>query len=104
MSLLFLKIQLYVFTSIVTFFAIVFLIDRDRETGQLQLMVNFVTKGDKKELLQPLVDLITAAFPQVVTKESFSFCLDQYDLYLTNYNDTYYGIINYYVLMHLSHG
>lgn len=40
---------------------------RDCETGQLQLMVNFVTKGDNKELLQPLVDQITTAFPQVVS-------------------------------------
>uniref|UniRef100_A0A7I4CQQ9 TRAM domain-containing protein n=1 Tax=Physcomitrium patens TaxID=3218 RepID=A0A7I4CQQ9_PHYPA len=38
---------------------------RDCETGQLQLMVNFVTKGDKKDLLQPLVDQITTSFPQV---------------------------------------
>ncbi|XP_024365603.1 uncharacterized protein [Physcomitrium patens] len=40
---------------------------RDCETGQLQLMVNFVTKGDKKDLLQPLVDQITTSFPQVVS-------------------------------------
>ncbi|KAG0566309.1 hypothetical protein KC19_7G054100 [Ceratodon purpureus] len=40
---------------------------RDCETGQLQLMVNIVTKGDNKALLQPLVDKITASFPQVVS-------------------------------------
>lgn len=39
---------------------------RDCETGQLQLMVNFVTKGDNKKLLQPLVVQIAASFPQVV--------------------------------------
>jgi 23S rRNA (uracil-5-)-methyltransferase RumA len=40
---------------------------RDCETGELQLMVNFVTKGDNKKLLQPLVEQITASFPQVVS-------------------------------------
>ncbi|CAM6046439.1 unnamed protein product [Sphagnum compactum] len=40
---------------------------RDCNTGELQLMVNFVTKDDKPELLQPLVDHISASFPQVVS-------------------------------------
>jgi tRNA/tmRNA/rRNA uracil-C5-methylase (TrmA/RlmC/RlmD family) len=39
---------------------------RDCNTGELQLMVNFVTKDDKPELLQPLVDHISASFPQLV--------------------------------------
>jgi 23S rRNA (uracil-5-)-methyltransferase RumA len=40
---------------------------RDCNTGELQLMVNFVTKDDKPELLQPLVDHISASFPQLVS-------------------------------------
>ncbi|CAK9223046.1 unnamed protein product [Sphagnum troendelagicum] len=40
---------------------------RDCNTGELQLMVNFVTKVDKPELLQPLVDHISASFPQLVS-------------------------------------
>ncbi|CAK9271874.1 unnamed protein product [Sphagnum jensenii] len=40
---------------------------RDCNTGELQLMVNFVTKDDKPELLQPLVDRISASFPQLVS-------------------------------------
>jgi len=48
------------------FYLLVLVTGRDCETGELQLMVNFVTKGDNKKLLQPLVDQITASFPQVV--------------------------------------
>lgn len=56
----------------VCFFNLAFETCRDCETGQLQLMVNFVTKGDKKDLLQPLVDQITTSFPQVVSRGYFS--------------------------------
>lgn len=61
--------------------------DRDCDTGELQLMINFVTKGDKHELLRPLVDQITSLFPQVVSRGvySFSYLIPQYKRKLLEY-------------------
>lgn len=61
--------------------------DRDCDTGELQLMINFVTKGDKHELLRPLVDQITSLFPQVVSRGvySVSYLIPQYKRKLYEY-------------------
>lgn len=92
------------FHIVCNFYALVFLTGRDCETGQLQLMVNFVTKGDNKELLQPLVDRITASFPQVVTNESLlpSFAWSS----MSCNEEAYYGVnmCAQYQLIHLSNG
>ena len=61
--------------------------DRDCDTWELQLMINFVTKGDKHELLRPLVDQITSLFPQVVSRivYSVSQLIPQYEIKLHEY-------------------